>query len=296
MSVSKAAILAVASDVKENEPLSGRTTFRAGGTAKYFVIAQNLAELKNLLSLLRAEKEKYFLLGAGSNVLFASPVYDGVVVALGGDFRKISRKGNAVTAGAAARMGTLEAFAVKEGLSGLETLSGIPGTVGGAVAGNAGANGGSVADVFESAEALDANLEVKSIPKSGAEFSYRSSSLSSSTILAATFLLKPDKPSEILKRIDAIMARRVAAQPHLPSAGSVFKNPAGTAPAGKLMDDCGLKGLKIGGAMISNEHANFIVNTGNASPADVLALMEAAAGKVKEKFGVTLEPEIKVVK
>ncbi|PKM96973.1 MAG: hypothetical protein CVU79_10565, partial [Elusimicrobia bacterium HGW-Elusimicrobia-3] len=90
----------------------------------------------------------------------------------------------------------------------------------------AGANGGSVADVFESAEALDANLEVKSIPKSGAEFSYRSSSLSSSTILAATFLLKPDKPSEILKRIDAIMARRVAAQPHLPSAGSVFKNPA----------------------------------------------------------------------
>ena len=296
MSVSKAAILAVAADVKENEPMSGRTTFRAGGNAKYFVTAQHLAELKNLLSLLRAENEKYFLLGAGSNVLFASDVYDGVVIALGGGFRQISRNGVSVTAGAAARMGALEAFAVKEGLSGLEPLSGIPGTVGGAATGNAGANGVAVADIFESADVLDDNLEAKSIPKSGAEFFYRGSSLSPFTVLAATFLLKPDKPSEILKRIDGVMSRRVASQPHLPSAGSVFKNPRGAAPAGKLIEDCGLKGEKIGGAMISNEHANFIVNAGKATAADILALMDTATAKVKEKFGVSLEPEIKVVK
>lgn len=295
MSVTKKELLAVAPDVKEAEPLACRTTFRIGPEARFLVTAKNTRELKSLLGLLRSKNEKYFILGAGSNVLFASSRYDGVIVSLDGDFRKISRDGDTVTAGAAVRLGILEAFAVKEGLSGLEPLSGIPGAVGASVAGNAGTRFGSIEDTVESVTILDFAVAEKKLSKNSVTFSYRNSSLAGSVVLKASFALKPDKPSEILKRINSFMARRVAAQPHMPSAGSVFKNPPSGDPAGKLIDACGLKGHKIGGASISSEHANFIVNTGNAAAEDVLALMRLASEKVEKKFGVKLEPEIKVI-
>ncbi|MDI6756578.1 MAG: UDP-N-acetylmuramate dehydrogenase [Endomicrobiia bacterium] len=295
MSVTKKELLAVASDVKESEPMACRTTFRIGAEAGFFVTAKNAGELKSLLGLIRSKNEKYFILGAGSNVLFAARRYDGVIVSLDGDFRKISRDGNTVTAGAAVRLAILEAFAVKEGLSGLEPLSGIPGAVGASVAGNAGTRFGSIEDTMESVTILDGALAEKNLPKNSVTFSYRNSSLTGHIVLEASFALKPDRPPEILKRINSFMARRSATQPHLPSAGSVFKNPPSGDPAGKLIEACGLKGYKIGGAAISSEHANFIVNTGAAAAEDVLALMRLASEKVEKNFGVKLEPEIKVV-
>jgi len=291
-------------EVKISEPLERHTTFRLPCTASVFVNVRTTEELISLLTFIKQNDiRRYKILGGGSNVIFLKNIYDGVIIKLDGDFRKISRQTEPVkntlfllTAGGGAMLPTVEAFATREGLAGFEILSGIPGTTGGAVVINAGTRYGSVSDILFEVTVMDKDLSIKKLPADGIKFSYRDSSLKGLIVLSATFALKEEKPSDILKKIDAIMKERSAGQPHLPSAGCIFKNPPPPAPpAGKLIDSCGLKGITKGNAMIAAEHANFIVNKGGATSEDVMYLAELARRKVKEKYGINLEFEVEII-
>ena len=283
---------------RENEPLAAHCTFKIGGPAQLFVQPQTEQQLCSAAALCKEQAVRYYLLGNGSNILFADEGFAGVVIdisALGSD---IAVEGNMLTAGAGVRLVALCRAALEHGLSGLEFAYGIPGTVGGAVYMNAGAYGGEMKDVLTVVRYLTAEGEVVQASAAELDLSYRHSIFEENggCILSAQFALQPGNAADIRAKMDELMAKRADKQPlDKPSAGSTFKRPAG-AFAAALIDQCGLRGFRHGGAAVSDKHCGFVVNLGGATCADVLALCDEVRAIVKEKTGYELEKEIRVVK
>lgn len=287
----------------EQEPLAEHTTFRIGGPAAFWCRPQDAAQLQALLACCREQAVRTYFLGNGSNTLFSDEGYDGAVIDLRGLTGELPavQSGDAflVTAGAGMTLGRLCAEAQQRGLAGLECFSGIPGTVGGAVYMNAGAYGGELKDVLQEVSYLDTDGQRRSLPAEELQMGYRTSIFEKNPswcILSATVRLHPGDPAQILAQMQEYLRRRNEKQPlEWPSAGSTFKRPQG-AFAGKLIQDCGLRGFSVGGAQISEKHCGFVINKGGATCADVVALTEEVKRIVREKTGYMLEREIRVVK
>ena len=279
------------------EPLCSHCTFKIGGPAAVFVRPQNEMQLTEALAACRPTGTAYYLLGNGSNILFSDAGYPGVVVDLTALQPEIRRDGNILTATAGVRLSAVCNAALEAGLSGLEFAYGIPGTVGGAVYMNAGAYGGEMKDVLVRVRWLNAAGQVETSLTDALDMGYRHSAFEQNggCILSAEFALHPGEPAAIRAQMDELMGRRVSKQPlDKPSAGSTFKRPAGSY-ASLLIDQCGLRGYRHGGAAISEKHCGFVVNLGGARCADVLALCDEVRNIVKQKTGYELEKEVRVV-
>ena len=292
--------LLTAADIayKENEPLAAHCTFKIGGPARLFVQPVDRAQLCRAVALCKAQGVRYYLLGNGSNILFADEGYNGAVLAISSMQDAVEVHGTQLTAGAGVRLSALCKTALEHGLTGLEFAYGIPGTVGGAVYMNAGAYGGEMKDVLEAVSYLTADDRWVDSEASELDFSYRHSAFeeNDACILGAVFHLEKGDPDAIKARMNELMQKRIDKQPlDKPSAGSTFKRPAG-AFAAALIDQCGLRGYRHGGAAVSDKHCGFVVNLGGATCADVLALCDEVRAIVKEKTGYDLEKEIRVVK
>ena len=297
MQTLKERLEAAALPYREQEPLAGHTTFKIGGPAAVFVQPADEAQLCAAVALCRELAVPYYILGNGSNVLFGDKGWAGAVICLAGMKDGVRREGNTLTAPAGLPLSALCTAAWEAGLAGLEFAYGIPGTVGGAVYMNAGAYGGEMKDVLLSVRYLTAEGQIEEAPAEGLDLGYRHSIFESNggCILSAQVRLEAGDPAAIRARMDELMGRRRDKQPlDKPSAGSTFKRPAG-AFAGALIDQCGLRGHRHGGAAISEKHCGFVVNLGGATCADVLALCREVQQIVKEQTGYTLEKEIRVV-
>ncbi len=280
--------------VLENEPMARRTTFRIGGPARLLMEVHTSEALAKLYGTCKSEGIPCFVLGNGSNLLVDDEGYDGVVLHLGAGFANITREGDDVIAGAGAKLTTLANFARNNGLAGLEFSFGIPGSVGGAAYMNAGAYGGEMKDVLVSCEVVTAQGEVKTLTAAEMDLSYRHSALmkNESIVTSIRVHLQPDDKEAITARMNDYMGRRKDKQPlEYPSAGSTFKRPVGYF-AGALIQQCGLKGYSVGGAQVSEKHAGFVINKGNATAKDVRDLIAHVQKTVKEETGVTLECEV----
>ena len=277
-------------------PMGSYTTFRAGGKAEALCAAKDLPELKALLSFALREGLPYVVVGKGSNILVKDSGLKGIALLLKGELEGAEQTEGGVHAGGGLGLSELVGFCRRQGLAGLEFLAGIPGTVGGAVAMNAGAWGESTGNVVSSIEVITARGEEIVKKKEELGFGYRKTALPvGSVVVKALFRVTRDLPEAVGVRIRGYLDKRNASQPlDYPSAGSVFKNPPHDF-AGRLLEMAGMKGKRIGAAMISEKHANVIVNLGGARAQDILALMEMARQKVKEHAGVDLESEITVV-
>ena len=283
--------------VEEKVPLSQLTSFHVGGPADH-VITAPAAAVPSLLQKLNAADIPVLILGNGSNVLASDAGFRGVVLKIAAGEEDIRREGDRLCAGAGVSLKQLCLFARDRGLSGLETLYGIPGTVGGAVYMNAGAYGGEIADTLQTVTVTDGHGQILTLSAAEAALSYRRSRFmqTGEVILSAVFSLSPGDPGQIRERMADCMSRRREKQPlEYPSAGSFFKRPEGHF-AGQLIERCGLKGYRIGDAQVSEKHAGFIVNRGEATCAQVLELMEHIQKTVLDRTGVRLEPEIRVLK
>lgn len=282
--------------VKWNEPLSKYTSFKIGGPADAVVWVDTREQLRAVAHVLRKYRVPLLTLGRGSNLLVSDEGFRGVALKLGTEFEQIHFEGERVRAGAAVPMSVLAKECAKQGLSGVEFLFGIPGSLGGGVRMNAGAHGSCFADVVVEVEVLDWEGIYRRLDRSALRFSYRDSVLGE--YVAATeilFALRRDDPEAVEERTKALYNQRRETQPlSLPSAGCVFRNPD-VGSAGRLIDELGLKGLTRGGARVSEKHANFIVSSEGATAADVLALIEEIRRRVKERTGTDLELEIKIV-
>lgn len=275
--------------------MSEYTSFRCGGKADLLLIPDTIDELEEAIN---AGGASMLVLGNGSDTLVRDGGYRGTVIKLGDGFSKITIEGNKVTAGAAALLSQAAKEAANASLSGLECLSGIPGSIGGAVFMNAGAYGGEMKDVLESVTALSRKTgEIVEIPAEDLGLSYRHSVFTDSgdIILSAVMSLTPDDKEGINARMKDFTDRRNEKQPlAYPSAGSFFKRPEGYF-AGKLIQDAGLRGLSVGGAQVSEKHAGFIINAGGATAEDIIKLMHLVQNTVYDRFGVMLEPEVRIV-
>ncbi|OGR90979.1 MAG: UDP-N-acetylenolpyruvoylglucosamine reductase [Elusimicrobia bacterium RIFCSPLOWO2_01_FULL_59_12] len=280
---------------KLNEPLSKHASLAIGGPAEFYADVSTPEELIALHEIVKTHRVPVFFLGAGSNVLVSDRGVRGLVIHLQGVFRQAEFNGPVVKAGAGAWMPTLVKQCAEKGLSGIESLIGVPGTIGGGLVMNAGTREGVLGDVVDSVETLDEASRIHAVPKEALGFSYRRSQLEGAWIVSATLRLKAAERSFIMARIDELLRIRAETQPlGTSNCGSVFKNPDGSAAA-QWVDKAGFKGVRCGGAQVSERHANFIINTGRATAQDVRQLMQQVQDKVFEKFGVKLEPEIKLV-
>lgn len=300
--------------VRANEPLSKHTTFKIGGPAKYVVTVSEADKLPALLNFLSGAGESFFILGGGSNVLAPDDEFNGVVIIIACTRCRTDKNEISVEAGALLSAAVNEATA--HGLSGLEWAAGIPGTVGGAVRGNAGAHGSDMAQSIKQVEIWRDGATATLAPDECA-FGYRDSIFKhgGGAILRATLKLMPSDKATVVKKTQAILLSRSQKLPTVPSAGSFFKNikisdwpgalpenlpgiyrDRGMIPAGWLVEEIGLKGAQIGGAQVSPQHGNFIINTGEATQADVLTLVEKVQSEVYNKFGVELIPEVEIIK
>jgi UDP-N-acetylmuramate dehydrogenase len=281
---------------REHVPLAERTTLKIGGPAALFADVEDVSALAALLRWAAAAGRPVLPLGKGSNVLVPDEGFPGVAFVLAGDFRNVEVRGTEVVAGAGASLMSLAVTAQRAGLSGLENLSGIPSSVGGAVRINAGAYGSEIFDVLSSVELVSLAGERREVPASEIAHAYRWTALMESKDLVASgaLRLREADPEAIRARMAEVTAKRKAALPAQPNAGSIFKNPPGEF-AGRLLEACGLKGRRIGGAEVSRLHANVIVNAGAAKARDVRALMDEMRVAVEARFAITLVPEIEVV-
>ena len=285
---------AIDADVLRDEPLSRRTTLRIGGPADLVVVAHSYPALSYAIDVLDREKVPWVVMGKGSNILCADSGYRGCVICLGREFSRIAEDGESITCGGAVITSKLVNAALKLSLSGLECCTGIPGTVGGAVAMNAGTRDQWIGSVVRDVVIARQGEGLVRLAATDVAWGYRSTSFEPrDIILEATFDLVPDEREKIARRMEALLTRRKLTQPTgLPTCGSVFKNPHGKS-VGSLIDRCGLKGTAHGGARISTVHANFVVNENGASAADVCALMKAMSDGVYDAFGIDLEPEVR---
>lgn len=284
-------------EVLREEPMAKHTTFRVGGPARRFVRPGSAEECAALLALAAAEGWSLLALGGGSNLLAADEGIDRLVVHTGGLDGLVRTGERTIRAEAGVSLARLSAFAQREGLGGLEFAHGIPGTLGGGVYMNAGAYGGEIKQVLSGAEAWFPEEGVRRLTPEELDLGYRHSVFSDrqGVVLAAEFLLTPGDPGAIQARMAEFDRRRREKQPlEYPSAGSTFKRPEGHF-AGALIEQCGLKGCRIGGAQVSEKHAGFVINAGGATCADVLALIDHIQRTVYEQTGVRLEPEVRTI-
>jgi UDP-N-acetylmuramate dehydrogenase len=281
--------------IKTRVRLSGLTSLRVGGEARFFLEAASVEELKHALRNSGRLKIPVFILGSGSNILASSSGLNGLVIKLAGEFFKhIYKDGEYLEAGSAAQLNQLLLYAKNNSLSGLEFLAGIPGTLGGALAGNAGAWGKSIGELVEEVRVLDYHGNPGILVAKELKFSYRKSNLNKYIVISARLKLRKAGKGAIGLRIKEYLLKRNKAQDNkFPNAGCIFKNPANVS-AGRLIDACGLKLVSKGQAVISGVHANFILNKGNADSSDILFLMDLIRKNVKKKFKINLEPEIKI--
>lgn len=285
-------------ELRRDEPMSRHTSFRIGGPAALMALPGNMEQVQASVKTARELDVEPFFLGNGSNLLAADEGYPGFVVKLAGDFDKIRETGRGLEAGAAVLLSRLSRAALERGLTGLEFAGGIPGSVGGAITMNAGAYGGEMAQVLEEVAFLDEEGELRTLPAEECGLNYRRSVFSDRKclILKARFRLEQGDPAAIKARMDELAAKRREKQPlEYPSAGSMFKRPEGHFAAA-LIDQCGLKGLTVGGAQVSEKHAGFVVNRGGAVCADVLELVRQVKEVVLRETGVELEMEVKVLR
>lgn len=283
-------------DILADEPLARHTTWRIGGPAKAYCRIKTEHGLSSVLGAASASGQPLALLGMGSNVLAADEGFPGWVVRLEGSFLSVSIEGTKLTAGGGAALGGVCAAAARAGLSGLEAISGIPSSMGGAVRINAGAYGGEIFDVLESVRLVSRTGQARAALAAEIPHGYRFTKLiETGEIVASVVLaLKPAPREEIEAKTRAVADKRRGALPSEPNAGSVFKNPPGDY-AGRLIEACGLKGARQGGAVVSERHANVVVNAGGARAVDVLSLMKRMRDAVRTKFGVTLVPEVELL-
>lgn len=283
--------------VRQDEPLARHTTWRIGGPADIFVEPAGREELRLAVQFAHQRGIPLTVIGNGSNLLVAESGLRGIVLKIAGGLSHITVAENRILAEAGAKLAGLAAAAREAGLGGLEFSAGIPGTVGGAVVMNAGANGSSIGSLVQEVLLLSPDGEFYRRSQEELGFSYRSSILQRdlAIVVEASFLGRPRERSLIKEDMERFIARRKSTQPlSYPNAGSVFKNPPGDS-AGRLIEAAGLKGLRIGGAQISTVHANFIINLGPATARDVLALITRARETVLERFGVELKLEVKYI-
>jgi UDP-N-acetylmuramate dehydrogenase len=278
-----------------DQPLAPHTWMKIGGPAQYLVRPRNVDELREVVRTCHDEQMPVRILGAGSNVLVRDEGVSGAVVQLPGDsFGEISIEGSSVRVGAGALLSRLISESVKAELAGLETLSGIPGTVGGALRGNAGGRAGDIGQFVESITVMNVKGEIATRNGDELWFGYRESNIDELMILDASLKLQRGDSEEITRRMRKLWIMKKATQPlSFQSAGCIFKNPRGLS-AGALIEQAGLKGIRVGEAEISDRHANFIVTNPGAKSGDVLRLIDLIRSKVSEQFGVDLELEIKI--
>lgn len=281
--------------VRTDERLAPHTWFKLGGPAQYFAEPTTVEELAALIRRAREESLSVRMLGGGSNLLVRETGVPGVIVRLSGPaFTGVAPGKNQLTVGSGARLSNAISTAVREGLAGLETLVGIPGTVGGALHGNAGSRGGDIGQWVAQATLMNDTGEIIRRTRDELVFAYRESSLDELVILDVMFQLESDNPEELTKRMQKQWIVKKANQPlDHQSAGCIFKNPRGMS-AGMLIDQAGLKGARVGGAEVSDRHANFIVTDETATSNDVLQLIEQIRERVFERLGVELELEIEI--
>ena len=281
-----------------DEPLAKHTTFGIGGPADCMVFPETREELSKLLKYAYQKKISAIFIGSGSNILVWDKGFDGIVISLKKSFKNLTIKRNSqIIVEAGVMLGTMVKQAMAAEIGGLESLIGVPGTVGGALIMNAGAFGSEISKYFEEAKTMTIEGDTKSYKKGEIEFSYRHSTFPKNEILLeATFQCKRGKPAEILKDRKVASDGRKSNQPlKFRSAGSIFKNPSDSLAAGNLIDKTRIKGTERGGAAISEKHANFIVNMGDATAADVLYLIKLAKKYVAKKFHINLELEVKLI-
>lgn len=284
-------------EIKHKEMLSKHIFFKIGGEADYFVEPESIEELRAVLDICdKADIDKY-IIGNGTNILVSDKGLRGIVIKIGDKFSDVCIDGNRVEVGAGALLSSISKMTAKRGLKGLDFACGIPGYVGGAVAMNAGAYNGEIKDTLLRVKCMDKNGNICSFTNEEMNFGYRTSKIFEDDliVLSAKFELETGDTEEILERISYLNAKRTKSQPlEYPSAGSTFKRPVG-GYASKLIQDSGLKGYSVGGAMVSTKHSGFIVNFNNATCDDVLKLMKDVEDKVYSEFGIMLEPEVKII-
>ena len=280
-----------------DELMKKHTTFRVGGSADFYAVPANIEEIKGLVEYCLITDFPYYIIGNGSNLLVGDKGFRGLIIQVGKNMSDIVVEGNTVTAYAGALLSRVAKAVLDRELTGFEFAAGIPGTVGGAVRMNAGAYGGEMKDILVSADVLDNEGNVITLSNEELKLSYRSSVVSEKgyVVLKAVYELKEGNKDEIQAVMDDLKNRRVTKQPlEYPSAGSTFKRPEGYF-AGKLIEDAGLRGYAVGGAQVSEKHCGFVVNKGDATAKDIVDLMDDVINKVKEQFGVTLEPEVRKI-
>lgn len=280
----------------ENEPLARYTTWRIGGPARYLLLPADVEDITRGLDMARERGLPWVVLGLGSNVLVRDGGYPGIVIRMGKGLDRFEMKGAIAIVGAGMATPILARRTAEAGFSGVERFIGIPGTVGGGIYMNAGCHGAEFADIVTEATVMDARGKVRIIPRKQISYKYRSSNLGEVVVLEAKLSLGEEAPAK-LKELQAKLLRwRKAGTPFdQPCAGSTFKNPGGNKTAGMLIDEVGLKGFRLGGAQVSTQHGNYFVNTGTATAADVLKLIDHVRKTVAKKTGVELELEIKVL-
>ena len=279
------------------EPMKNHTTFRIGGPADALALPKTPEEVAEVVRFCHEHAQPYYVLGNGSNLLVSDEGYRGLVLQLYRNFNDIQVNGETITVQSGAMLAAVARTAYQTGLTGLEFASGIPGTIGGAVVMNAGAYGGEMKNVLKEVTVLTKEGEVLVIPAKALELGYRTSVIPKNgwIVLGAVLQLKKGDQEQILARMEELKEQRITKQPlDLPSAGSTFKRPEGYF-AGKLIMDAGLRGYTVGDAQVSEKHCGFVINRGEATAKDVRTLMDDVVRRVKEQFGVVLEPEVKML-
>ncbi len=288
--------------IREQEPLSAHTTFRIGGPAAYYLIPENRDEVRDALVFAEEKKLPFYVLGRGSNMLFDDEGYEGVIIEIGRGMEQVSMEempdGRVrVTAQAGIAMSSLAVQLAEAELTGFAFAGGIPGTLGGGITMNAGAYGGEIRDCILDATVITDSGEILVLAREQLELGYRTSVIQKKNyiVLEGSFVFARGKKEEIMAEIKELNQRRRDKQPlEFPSAGSTFKRPEGHF-AGKLIQDAGLRGYRVGDAQVSEKHSGFVINRGNATAAEVRQLIQDVQERVQEKFQVRLEPEVRIV-
>lgn len=278
-----------------SEPMKKHTSFRIGGPADYFIMPKSYEEVAEAIAVCKEEQVPYSIVGNGSNLLVSDAGYRGVVIQIFREMSEVQVEGNCIRAQAGASLAKIAAAALDAELAGFEFAAGIPGTLGGACVMNAGAYGGEMRDVLVNVTVLDESGKVVKLEKADLELGYRTSIIARKgyIVLGAELELKHGSPDEIRGLMNELKEKRISKQPlEYPSAGSTFKRPEGHF-AGKLIQDAGLRGFRVGDAMVSEKHCGFVINAGEATAAEVNSLMKQVSERVQEQFGVALEPEVK---
>lgn len=283
-------------DYVENELLSRHTTFKIGGPARYFFTPKTHEEIIKIIACCKKHDIRYLIIGNGSNILFSDEGFDGAIIQIYGGCNDIEIQKDGLYAKAGALLSKIAAVARDNSMTGMEFAAGIPGTLGGAIVMNAGAYGGEMKDIVEYVDLLTEDGRPERVFCENMNFGYRRSIITKDmVVVGAKLKLSPGDIMAICARMDELKAARTSKQPlDMPSAGSTFKRPEGYFAA-KLIDDSGLRGFKCGGAMVSEKHCGFVVNYNNATCKDVLELIKQVQDVVEEKFGVRLEPEVKII-